>query len=310
MRALTHPPLLLIGAALLGGSAPPATIIVLDQPRPHLTERFRITTGARVEPSGFLTVEQAPASSPAVTARSPKARPNPRDHRSNLRSIDRRSRVPRNQLQKLAQPWIDRFAGERLFTGYGLNARDGTADIDMVVSEKEFAAIAARRGWGRTPEFLRLRFDEAPIGPAVAVSIANGLRIFAHSDRNLGLHHQAALSGRIIVRDGCFRVAGFDGNQQLAYFPREVGVYVDPQGYLALRTRTAEPRHLGRIGEQFTWAGPIGIDEKSPMVAELRRQCGTAPLMHLAVPESSAVFNARYGLPRTPPPPPPPPPPR
>ena len=127
------------------------------------------------------------------------------------------------------------------------------------------------------------------------------MRIFAHSDRNLGLHHQAALSGRIIVRDGCFRVAGSDGKEQLAYFPREVGVYVDPQGYLALRTRVAVPRHLGRIGEQFIWAGPISASETLPMVAELRKQCGSAPLMHLAVPESSALFNARYGLPRVPP---------
>jgi hypothetical protein len=100
-------------------------------------------------------------------------------------------------------------------------------------------------------------------------------------------------------------VIGHGGSEQLAYFAREVGLGLDRQGYLALHRRTAERRHLGRIGEAFTWAGPIGIDESAPMVAELRARCGKAPLMHVGVPDSSAMFNARYGLPRANPPPPP-----
>lgn len=297
MTPLLHPPLLLIIATFLGGSIAPAEIILFDRARPDAASRFRITTGARVEPSGFLTIAHAPPSRAASTPSAvvPAARP--------VQAKPRALRLSRAQLQKRAQPWIKRFERERLFTGYGMNAARGTADIDMVVSAGEYAAIAARNGWARVPAFLNLKFDDAPIAPAVAADIANGLRIFPHNDRNLGLHHQAALSGRIILRDGCFRVARFDGKDQLAYFPREVGLYVDPQGYLALRTRAAKPRHLGRIGEQFTWAGPIGASETLPMAAELRKQCGNAPLMHLAVAESSALFNARYGLPRVPPPP-------
>lgn len=224
----------------------------------------------------------------------------------NPRFQARHARYTEQELQKLAQPWIDRFTPERLFTGYGMNARQGRAEIDMIVGEEEYAAIAARNGWEALPDYIHLRFDAAPVGDAVDPRVAQGIRIFAQSDRNLGIIHQAAFGGRIVLRDGCLFVIGHDGKEQLAYFGREVGLGLDPQGYLALHSRTAEPRHLGRIGERFTWAGPIGIGEDASMVTELRARCGTAPLMHVGIPESSAIFNARYGLPTVPVPPPPP----
>ncbi len=208
------------------------------------------------------------------------------------------------ELERLTRPWIERLNAERLTTGYGMNARRGTADVDMVVSAEEFEAIARAKGWGTPPDTLNLKFATAPVGVAVDPAVAPGIRIFAQGDRNLGATNQAALGGRIVLRDGCFFVVGYQGKEQLAYFAREVGLGVDQQGYLALRTRDREPRHLGRIGEMFTWGGPIGIDEGAPMVAELRARCGKAPLMHVGVPDSSAMFNARYGLPRVNPPPP------
>lgn len=225
----------------------------------------------------------------------------------NPRFQARPARYTEEELQQLSAPWIERLGKERLFTGYGLNARNGRAEIDMIVSEEEYSAIAARNGWAPVPDYIHLKFQGAPVGPAMDDAIARGIRIFPQSDRNLGITHQAALGGRIVLRDGCFYVVSPLGSEpaKLAYFPREVGLYADPQGYLALRTRTAAPRHLGRIGEQFTWAGPIDLPETAPMVKELRERCGNAPLMHVAIPESSAMFNARYGLPRRPPPPPP-----
>ena len=225
----------------------------------------------------------------------------------NPRFQARSARYTQAELERLTKPWIERLNAERLTTGYGMNARRGTADIDMVVSREEFDAIARRNGWGPTPEYLNLKFDTAPVGPSVDPSVASGVRIFAQGDRNLGATNQAAIGGRIVLEDGCLKVVGFDGKEQLAYFAREVGLGVDGAGYLSLHARAATPRHLGRIGEMFTWAGPIGIDERAPMVAELRARCGKAPLMHVGIPDSSAMFNARYGLPRTPPPPPPPP---
>ena len=212
-----------------------------------------------------------------------------------------------DELNRMARPWIERLSAERLVTGYGMNARRGTADVDMVVSRAEFDEIARRNGWGEPPDILNLKFDEGPVGPAVDPNVAAGVRIYPHGDRNLGLTHMAAISGRIVLRDGCLFVTGLDGKQQLAYFAREVGLGVDPAGYLSLHRRTAERRHLGRIGEMFTWAGPIAIDESAPMARQLREQCGDAPLMHVGIPDSTAMFNARWGLPRPAVPPPPPP---
>jgi hypothetical protein len=224
----------------------------------------------------------------------------------NPRFQARSARYTSAELERLTKPWIERLNAERLTAGYGMNARHGMADIDMVVSREEFEEIAKRNGWGKPPPYLNLKFDTAPVGPSVDPAVASGIRIFAHGDRNLGASNQAALSGRIVLKDGCLRVIGFDGQEQLAYFAREVGIGLDLNGYLSLHARASKPRHLGRIGEMFTWAGPIGIDERAPMVAQLRAACGYAPLMHVGIPDSTAMFNARYGLPRPPPPPPPP----
>jgi hypothetical protein len=224
----------------------------------------------------------------------------------NPRFQARSARYTSAELERLTKPWIERLNAERLTTGYGMNARRGTADIDMVVSREEFEAIAKRNRWGATPDYLNLKFDTAPVGPSVDPTVAGGIRLFAQGDRNLGATNQAALSGRIVLKDGCFRVIGFDGKEQLAYFAREVGLGVDREGYLSLHARASKPRHLGRIGEMFTWAGPIGIDESAPMVSDLRARCGKAPLMHVGIPDSTAMFNARYGLPRRPINPPPP----
>ena len=240
---------------------------------------------------------------------------------SNPRFQARSAQYTHAELERMSKPWIDRLAAERLFTGYGMNARHGTADIDMVVSEDEFRDIARRKGWETPPAFMNLKFGTAPAGAAVDPRVAPGIRIFPHGDRNMGLVHEMAISGKIVLRDGCFFVVGFDGKEKLAYFGREVGVGIYGPNYLSLYRRDQERTHLGRIGEQFTWAGPIAIGEDAPMVKQLRAQCGYAPLMHVGIPDSSAMFHARYGLPRGPreplvkpgsvpiaPPPPPPPP--
>jgi hypothetical protein len=108
----------------------------------------------------------------------------------------------------------------------------------------------------------------------------------------LGATNQAALGGRIILRDGCLYIARPGTPDRLAYFPREIGLTVDGEGYLALKPRAAAARIAGRIGEEFTWAGPLGpVPEDAPMVPQLRQQCGAAPVEAISFPESR--HNAR-----------------
>ena len=196
------------------------------------------------------------------------------------------------ELQTIAKPWVERFTTHRLLGGHGTDATFGEVRMDLVVSEAEFEAIAAREKWV-LPSAIKLEFAGGVDGAAVAPAVQSMIRIFPHSDRALGATNQALLGGRIVLQDGCFYVSGPEKPQRLAYFAREVALGVDPQGHLSLRSRGATPRHLGRIGEPFSWGGPIGIAEDAPMVAELRKRCGNAPLEHVGVPESARLFHVR-----------------
>jgi hypothetical protein len=179
----------------------------------------------------------------------------------------------------------------RLLGGHGSDPTFGEVMIDLVVSEAEFREVAAKEGW-RIPEPLKLRFSQAVEGQALPERLKTLVRIFPHSDRALGATNQAALSGRIILRNGCLYIARAKQPDRLAYFPREMGLTVDDEGYLALKPRAAAARISGRIGEEFTWAGPMGpVPENAPMVAELRQQCGQAPVEAISFPESRR--NAR-----------------
>jgi hypothetical protein len=202
------------------------------------------------------------------------------------------ARYSQEELQALAKPWADRFMQHRLLGGYGTDATYGEVRMDLVVSKAEYDLIAEREGW-KLPEAIKLEFAQAVEGLPIAEPVRNLVRIFPQSDRALGPTHQALHGGRIVLRDGCFHIARPNQPDRLAYFAQEVALGVDAQNYLSLQTRGAEPRHLGRIGEEFSWAGPIGINEDAPMVAELRKSCGNAPLEHVGVPDSSRLFHIR-----------------
>jgi hypothetical protein len=202
------------------------------------------------------------------------------------------ARYTQDELKAIAQPWIERLSRHRLLGGYGTDATFGEITMDLVVSEAEFRAHAQREGW-RLPDAVKLRFSDAVTGAAVAEAVRPLVRIFPQTDRALGPINQALLRGRIVMRDGCLFVTGPGQPDRLAYFAREVAIGLDDSGYVALRTRGPEPRHLGRIGEPFSWGGPIGAPETLPMVAELRARCGQAPLVHVGVPQSARLFSVR-----------------
>ena len=197
------------------------------------------------------------------------------------------------RLQKIARPWVQRFEQERLIGGYG-SAR-GVMHMDMLVTETEYREIARRHGWGQTPGTIELGFAKGVSGPAVTANARPLVRVFAHSDRALGATNQALLGGRIIVRDGCLYVTARNQPDRLAYFPREFGLMLDPQGRLAIRSRLSGGTIVGRVGEEFNWGGPIGIAKDAPMVAELRAKCGNAPIEHVGVLVTQADFRGRRG---------------
>lgn len=202
------------------------------------------------------------------------------------------ARYTRAELEALIQPWIKRFQGRGLTSGWGVDDTYGRAEIMIDVTEEEFREIAARESWHPVPDAIELSFVAPLAYPPVAEAARPFVRIFPQNSRGGGIQLLALGYGRMILRDGCLFVKGVGGRESLAYFHRETGLGFDEERYLALIDRkTGETR--GRIGEWFSSGGPNQISEDMPMVAELRARCGTAPILNFGNPESAHKFRIR-----------------
>jgi hypothetical protein len=211
---------------------------------------------------------------------------------SNPRFKPALARYSRDELDALLKPWTQRFEAHRLTGGWGTDETHGTAEVLMVVTQDEYRAIAAREGWEPLPDAIKLEFAKPLPFPSVDEKARPFVRVFAQADRSTGIQLLGAGSGRIYLSDGCIYVGAGKQPPRLAYFHRETGVGIEGQGYLALINRsTGKP--AGRLGEDFTWAGPNAVEESWTGVRELRARCGAAEILNVGNPESSAGFNAR-----------------
>ena len=202
------------------------------------------------------------------------------------------ARYTREELEALIKPWTQRFTRHRLTGGWGVDDTLGRAEIMMDVTEEDYREVAAREGWGAVPEPIELKFASPVPHPPVQAAALPFVRMLAQNNRGTGIQLTAGASGRIVLRDGCLMVGGGSGPYRLAYFHRETGIGIDDEGYLSFKDRiTGEER--GRIGEWFSWAGPNAVDESSPMVAELRERCGSAPVLNVGNPSSAYQFRVR-----------------
>lgn len=199
--------------------------------------------------------------------------------------------VPRAELQPLFDEWWSRFQPHRILGGGSVMEFDGEVRFEMTIDRDGFDAIAAREGWV-VPERLRLDFPPPPNPRAVDPALASRVRVFARQDRMPGAVLQAALGGRLILRDGCFRLQEHgDGGEPLVLFGRDVELTTDDAGHMIV----SDPREgrLARIGERVVWSGPRGVDEADAGVHALRAACGADPIVAVGEPVSAAVFNAR-----------------
>ena len=197
------------------------------------------------------------------------------------------------ELDALIKPWAERFTKAEIIGGYGSDATYGTAEFMMSVTEKEYREIAAYEGWEPVPAPIKLGFAAELAAPAVDSRVAPLLRHFASERRATVFQLQALGTGRIIVRDGCLKMVGYQGKESLAMFHKETGIGLDEQGYLALiDRRTGKPS--GRVGEEFAWGAPNNSGEALPEVIALHAQCGPGPVVNVGNPESKAAFEGRY----------------
>ena len=197
------------------------------------------------------------------------------------------------ELDALIKPWADRFTKANIVGGYGSDATYGTAEFNMSVTEEEYREIAAKEGWGPVPPPIKLGFAPKLEAPAVDPRVAPLLRHFASERRATVFQLEALGTGRIVLRDGCLRLATRDGKEPLAMFHKETGIGLDNGGYIALiDRRTGKP--AGRVGEEFAWGAPNNSGESMPEVIALHAQCGPGPVINVGNPESRAAFEGRY----------------
>ena len=200
--------------------------------------------------------------------------------------------VPEAELRPLFDAWMKRFEPHRLVSGGSIRSFEGEVEFDVGVSRSEFEPIAAREGWAIPPQ-LKLNFGrEIDPTKAVAPDAAPFVRTFARADRAPGAILSIAQRGRIVLRDGCFRLDDGKGGGPLVLFGRDTQLIRDEEGYLAVRSLN-NPEGGGRIGEHMVWGGyPAGV-ESEPGMQALRTRCGSGPVMSVGEPTSAAYFRVR-----------------
>ena len=129
------------------------------------------------------------------------------------------------------------------------------------------------------PSRLQMRFSPPRNPRSLDPALARYVRIFPRQDRHPAISLLALLSARVILRDGCFRLAEQAGaSEPLVIFNRDAELGVDAQGYMILG-RTGSVGAGRRIGERIEWGGPQGYSEADPNVKLLRERCGTGPIV-------------------------------
>lgn len=184
------------------------------------------------------------------------------------------------------------FAPYRLGVG-NVNEFDGVVRFDMQVDAATFQDIAEEEGWS-LPDRVELNFTPPPNTNAVDSALESLVRIMPRHDRVPAAILSAQLSGRVILRDGCFRLVRQDQADQepLVMFDRDIELVRDEEGYMALQTpRASEP--VARIGELMVWGGPRGVDEGDAGVQALRAACGEGEIVSVGTPSGAYYWRAR-----------------
>ena len=190
------------------------------------------------------------------------------------------------------------FAADRVIQGAGIGGRNEVG-VDVAVPEVEFRALVAKKGV-KLPKSVVLRFNGAPVVPLgmadgaalnrpLPAKIARRVRIFPRDDRPNGMLPLIASRAKVILRDGCFRLA--DHGDALALFPLGAKLLVDAQGYLAfgdgLRSGYA------RVGETIEFQGGTGAVTTPALVAPIHAACGPGKVVKVTAMNSAAARDAQ-----------------
>lgn len=187
------------------------------------------------------------------------------------------------------------FAADRVIQGAGIGGSGNAVTLDVNVPEPEFRALVARKGI-KLPESVVLRFNAAPVVPLgmpdsaalnqpLPAEIARRVRIFPRDDRPDGILISMNSRSKVVLRNGCFRLANH--GDALALFPLGAKLFVDVQRYLAFGD-TPRPGYA-RVGETIEFQGGTGAVTTPALVAPIHAACGPGRVVKVTAMNSAAA---------------------
>lgn len=207
------------------------------------------------------------------------------------------ARYTREELNAAMDFMLSTFREDRVILGGGTGNKRNRAEIEIAVTEAEFRALVARKGV-KIPEAVELKF--AATQPASAINrplppeIARFVRIFPRDDRAVGALHAINSRAKVVLRDGCFRVAGGEHDQALVLFPLGAQLFIDSEYYLAFGA--SESPGYARVGETVVTPGTIGEVKAPDLVAPIRKACGAGKVVKIQGMRSDAAEQAQHAV--------------
>lgn len=175
----------------------------------------------------------------------------------------------------------------------GTGGASNGVEVKLPFTKAEWGALVARRKF-KVPEPVQLVFEErsaSEINGPLAPEIARGIRLFARSTSAVHAVPDIASHAKIVLRNGCFRVAGGGADGAHVLFPLGQKLFLDSGGYLAFGER--ESRGYARVGEMVEVHGTFAPVEEPKIVTPIRKACGPGRVVAITTPTSAQAERER-----------------
>ena len=248
----------------------------------------------RAEPDNFVDLYYENEGDPHVVVRFLRnARETLAHYTRNPKFVAATAKYPKKELRAAMDFMFRTFGEDRVIAGGGIGNKQNRAEIEINVAEREFRALAARKGV-KIPDAVTLKFAVEPYRPVnrpLDPMIAVMLRSFPRSDRPLGMLNDITTRAKVVLDDGCFRVRGGPHDHSLVLFPLGAQLFIDRAGYLAYGS--AEVPGYARVGEEIVFPGSMVETEVPQLVGPLRAACGSGKVVNVNATRSAAAERAQ-----------------
>lgn len=210
------------------------------------------------------------------------------------RFFARSARFTDRELEAAMDFMLETFREDRVVLGGGTGNKRNRAVVEIGVTEPEFRALVTRKGV-TIPEGVELHFAAArpasEINRPLPPNVARLLRIFARDNRPTGALHAVNSTAKVVLQDGCFRIAGGEDDGAHVLFPLGAQLFIDQAGHLAFGA--AETPGYARVGETIITPGTIGEVTSPDLVAPIRKACGPGKVVKVHGMRSAAADRAQ-----------------